>query len=109
MDTFYRATWHQFWFSLRSGEPLGLLDSSYLEDYSGQDGQITLRHLETGTGYPILLAEVPPTEEPGPHEVFRGWLPLDALPDGPFQVQGRVRDPAGNATILGAVAAPIGT
>jgi hypothetical protein len=108
MTEFLRETFTTLWITLRSDEPLGILDSQYLENYDGMDGYVTIEHLVTGQRFDVPMAELP-TETPGvPHDVFRGAIGLSGLPDGEFEIRGRVRDPQGNYTILGAVASPFG-
>lgn len=108
MTEFLRDTFTTLWMTLRSDEPLGILDSQYLENWDGLDGYITIEHLSTGQRFDVPMVEVP-TETPGvPHDVFRGAIGLSSLPDGEFEMRGRVRDPYGNYTILGAVQNPYG-
>lgn len=104
---FNRDTYTSLWLTLRSDEPLGLLDSSYLEDETGLRGYLTIRH-SSGQSWQMPMSELP-TETPNiPHDVFTGSLPLSSLPNGDFQIRGRVRDLTGNHTILSSVANPIG-
>jgi hypothetical protein len=107
MPTFYRGPFTELWITLRSDEVLGVLDSDYLEDYFGADGQVTLRY-QDGTFYTVLMNEV--TEEtPGvAHDVFTGPVDLSTIPDGIYTIQGRVRDVVGNYTILDEVETPLG-
>lgn len=107
MPTFYRGLFTEMWVTLRSDEVLGVLDSDYLEDYFGTDGQVTLRY-QDGTFYNVLMNEVP-EETPGvAHDVFTGPVDLSIIPDGIYTIQGRVRDIIGNYTILDEVENPIG-
>lgn len=105
---FNRSGYTELWITLSSNEVLGILDSGYLEDYDGTDGQVSLYHAATSTRLAVPMNEL--TEEtPGiPHDVFSGFVTLAGLSDGLWAVQGRVRDVAGNYTILGAVANPLG-
>lgn len=99
MAIFHRGAWSQLWLTLSSNESLGVLDSDYLEDFDGIDRQVSLLHLASGTRYPVLMTES--SQEAAPHEVFAGWVALDLLPDGQYQIQGLVRDLSGNYTVLG--------
>jgi hypothetical protein len=104
---FYRGDFTLLWLTLSSNEALGVLDNSYLEDYSGTDGQVSLYHVETDTRQAVLLTESVP-DELTPHEVFTGFVDLTTLPDGTYRVEGRVRDVIGNYAILSEIAAPTG-
>lgn len=107
MPTFYRGLFTELWITLRSDEVLGVLDSDYLEDYFGTDGQVTLRY-EDGSFYTVLMNEVP-EETPGiAHDVFTGPIDLNTIPDGIYTIQGRVRDVVDNYTILNEVENPFG-
>lgn len=108
MTTIYRGQFSTLWITLQANETLGLLDSGYLEDYYGNDGQVSLYHLETDTHYPILMTEQAAETPLIPHDVFRGQASLAGLPNGDFEVRGRCRDTSGNYSILGAVQSPIG-
>lgn len=107
MPNFYRGNYTQLWLTLRSDEILGLLDSDYLEDYNGVDGQISVV-LPNNTIMPVLMADVPAETPLIPHDTFTGALELADLPNGHYTVRARVRDTLGNYTIIGAVANPIG-
>jgi hypothetical protein len=107
MPTFPRSHFTELQITLTSNEVLGILSSDYLEDYFGVDNQITLRH-ESGTRYSVLMNEVISETPSIPHDVFTGYASLSVLPDGDYFIEGRVRDIAGNYTILGAVDSPIG-
>ncbi len=104
----YRGGMTTLWIKLQASEQLGLLSSDYLQDYFGNDGQVTLYHVESDTSFPLVMSEVV-TESPTiPHDVFQGPIGIDTLPDGNFEVRGRVRDTADNYTILSAVQSPAG-
>jgi hypothetical protein len=105
---FYRSQYTELWITLSSDEVLGVLDSSYIEDYFGVDGQITLRH-ENGTPYTVLMNELSSETPNIPHDVFTGLADLDSIPDGNYYIEGRVRDVIGNYTILHAVENPLGS
>ena len=105
---FYRSTFATLWIRLQSNESLGLLDSDYIEDYHGADGQITLHHVDTATDYPVLMSPVPDETPQIDHDVLRGPVTLSTLPDGLYQIRGRVRDTSGNYTILSDFATPTG-
>lgn len=108
MTVFYRQNFSQLWIKLQSNEALGVLDSDYLEDYFGVDGQVSLLHVPTGQRFAVLMVEVPQETPAVPHDVFQGYRFLSALPDGEYQVQCRVRDVLGNYTVVGDVASPRG-
>ena len=104
MTTFRRAEWSQLWIQLTADEPLGILDSSYLEDFNGTDGQVSLLHVKTGTRHSVLMAPVPSDSQIN----FRGFILGNALANGKYAIQGRVRDLVGNLSIMGAVSTPAG-
>ena len=106
--TFYRAAHTTLWLTIQSNESLGVLDSDYIEDYHGADGQLTLHHVATTTDYPVLMAPQPDQTPLIPNDVFRGPVTLATLPDGDYELRGRVRDVTGNYTILSAFASPQG-
>lgn len=91
-----------------SDEELGILDTTYLEDYTGIDGQLTLYHVSSDWAYDILMAEVA-GGGPYDHDHFEGSRSASAMPLGAYEIRGRVRDIAGNYTILSAFQTPLGT
>lgn len=93
---FYRGTYTQLTITITSNEVLGILDTDYVEDYYGVDGQITLYHPASGVRYPILMTAIIPETQ------FRGYFSLATAPLGRYEVQGRVRDKVGNYTVIGA-------
>lgn len=94
---FNRGTFTEIWFRLASNEALGILDTDYIEDYYGVDGQLTLVHLETLSEYPILMS---PTVDAVQGNILAGFKLLAGLDDGNYVLKGRVRDVLGNYTIL---------
>jgi hypothetical protein len=105
---FYRESYSQMGVKLSSNEALGILDSGYLEDYDGSDGQLTLYHEATATRYSLLMTELPSATPTIAHDVFQGYFALAGKPDGRYQFQGRLRDVAGNYTVLNEIANPSG-
>ncbi len=108
MIAFYRSSFTAMFLRLTSNEELGILDSDYLEDYFGNDGQISLYHVATDTRYPVVMTELPAETPAIDHDVFQGMITLTSIPDGLYQLQCRVRDTGGNYRIIGAVQSPIG-
>lgn len=104
MTTFYRGTFQELWLTLSSDEPLGILDTDFLEDWSGKDGSVSLLHVSSGLRVSVPMAPVPMDSRVN----FKGWLALAGLPDGRYSIQGRMRDLQGNITILGDYCAPKG-
>lgn len=103
---FYRAAYSTMFVDLGANEELGLLDTDYVEDHAGVDGQITLYHRATDTRYTFPVVAVP-GQTPGiPNDYFRAAVTLAGIPDGVFAIEGRVRDLVGNETLL--VEAPVG-
>lgn len=101
MFTFYRKNFSEIWIRIISNETLGLLDSSFVQDYDGIDGQVTLRNLDSGQKYTVLVSEAVEETPEKPHDILVGFYSLASLPDGNYEVQGRVRDKAGNYSIVG--------
>lgn len=109
ISQFPRANYSQVAITITANEELGTPDPNYLQDYNGNDGLLTLLHEATGVRYPLLMGEVPAETPDIPHDVFRGYFMLTGRPNGLYWLQGRIRDVAGNYTILGAIANPNGT
>jgi len=97
MTTFFRGTFQELWLTLSSNEPLGILDTDYLEDWFGQDGRVSLLRLPAGQRFQVPMALAPSDSRVN----FKGWIGLSGLPNGTYSIQGRVRDLLGNVTILG--------
>jgi hypothetical protein len=106
---FLRQAYTELWITLTSNEVLGILDSDYLEDYYGTDGQITLHNLTTGERIPVLMTEVFTTTPEIPHDVFTGFIELAPLTNGEYQIEGRVKDVFNHHTIIGEVQNPFGS
>jgi hypothetical protein len=101
---FRRGQFSSVVITLTSDEPLGLLDSSFIEDDTGLDGYLTLYHVGSAQRWQMPMVALP-LETPGTvNDVFTGSLPLSGLPNGTFQLRGRVRDLAGNYSTLGSSA-----
>lgn len=90
MSVFRRGLYSEISFTFTSLEPLGLLETAYLEDSSGVDGQVTLDG-PGGLRLPLLI-----TGLDGGNANFRAFLPLAGLPDGAYMISGRAQDVAGN-------------
>ncbi len=108
MSTVYRGAFATLWITLQANETLGILDSDYLEDYFGNDSQVSLYHVDSGTHYPVLMLDQPLATPLIPYDVFKGQAAMASLPDGAYQVRGRCRDVGGNYTILSTVQTPLG-
>lgn len=109
MLVFRRTGFSELWITIQSEEPLGLLDTGYIENYFGVDGQLTLRKMADDTRISFAMAEDVSQTPTIPHDVFTGFIDLSALDDGIYRVEGRVRDNVGNYRILSEVQAPFGT
>jgi len=108
MPTIYRGGMTTLWLTLQSNEQLGILDTDYIEDYYGNDGQVSLYHINTDTHYPVVMV-AQPAQTPGvDNDVFTGSYLFSLLPDGDYEIRGRVRDVVGNYTILSAFQTPAG-
>lgn len=94
---FYRNTYSQVAITITSNEVLGKLDTDYIEDYYGVDGQITLYHPDTNTRYPVLITAIVAARQ------FIGYFNLANKPLGRYEIQGKVQDMVGNVTIIGSV------
>ena len=104
----YRGVFSTLWLTLASNEVLGILDTGYLEDFFGADGQVTVHHIEGGTDYPVVMVEQPAQTPGTANDVFMGQLALASIPDGHYEIRGRCRDTGGNYSILGSVDSPLG-
>ncbi len=94
---FNRGDFTEVWFRLESNEALGILDTDYIEDYYGTDGQLTLVNTETLTEYPVLMS---PSVDAVSGDILIGYHSLNSLGNGEYVLKGRVRDVLGNYTIL---------
>ncbi|MBL4838398.1 MAG: hypothetical protein JKY34_12560 [Kordiimonadaceae bacterium] len=108
MSTVYRGAFATLWITLQANEALGILDADYLEDYFGNDSQVSLYHIASDTHYPVLMLDQPLVTPLIPYDIFKGQMAMASLPDGAYQVRGRCRDVGGNYTILSAVQSPLG-
>jgi hypothetical protein len=100
---FWREEFAEIELVLSSLEPLGVLDTIYLEDAFGLDGYISLHHVSSGVNVSVPMSPI------GTGNVnFRGFVLLSSLQNGVYQIRGRVRDEWGNHTILSAVNNPAG-
>ena len=104
----YRGTFDILWLTLASNEALGILDTDYLEDYFGADGQVTVHHVGGATDYPVVMVGQPDQTPGTPNDVFMGQLSLTTVPNGNYEIRARCRDVSGNYSILNSVAAPSG-
>lgn len=109
MQTFLRLNYSDLWITLSSNEALGILDSDYIEDYFGVQGQISLRNVTSGVRVPVLMNELTSETLEIAQDVFSGVVPLASLADGLYEIEGRVRDVVGNFLILTQVQNPYGT
>ena len=96
---FYRGAFTTLHVLIRVSEPLALLETGFVEDFYGVDDQLTLYHLESRRRFELLMTNTPEGN-------LEGYYSLDALPNGVFEVQGRMKDALGNATIFNAVETP---
>ncbi len=103
---FNKLHYNEIWITLSSNEELGILDSGYLEDYFGVDGQITLINESTLVRTQVLMNEVNISSLP--HDVFTGHVSSNSLPVGFYHIEARVRDVVGNYSIIGEVSSPFG-
>lgn len=111
MQTFFKQNYSQMWVTLRSDETLGLLDSDYVEDFHGVDGQVSLWNTVTDERIPVLMNVVTGVDDPTPSipfDVFTGVVDILDLPLGIYHIQGRVRDAFSHYTILSEVETPFG-
>jgi hypothetical protein len=91
---FNRLNFTELWLTLDSNETLGVLDTDYIEDYYGVDGQLTLVKQGTLEEYPVLMN---PSND---NTKLSGFIELSSLANGDYILKGRVRDIVGNYTIL---------
>jgi hypothetical protein len=109
MLIFYRAQSTELWITIKSNEPLAVLDSGRVEDYFGVDGQLTLHNMDTGTRTAFLVTEDTEITPSIAYDAYTGFVDLTTTPDGIYQVEGRVRDGLGNYRILSDFQNPNGT
>jgi hypothetical protein len=105
---FYRDQFAEINLTIRSDEPLGILDADYLENETGIDGYLTLIHVSSSQCWEIPMVTQPLETPSVPHDVFTGFQSTATLPNGVFEIRGRVRDIAGNYTILSSISNPNG-
>jgi hypothetical protein len=106
---FNRESFTQLWITIRSNESLAILNSGYVEDYFGVDGQLTLHNMTDGTRISFVMNEDIDETPSIPHDVFSGFLDLTTLDNGLYRIEGRVRDGLGNYRILSDFQSPNGT
>jgi hypothetical protein len=106
---FHRTGFDELWITITSNETLSVLDTAYVEDYFGVDGQLTLHNMTTDVRTPFVMTEDIDETPLTPHDVFIGVVDLTGLPDGTYRVEGRVRDILGNYRILSDFFDPLGT
>ena len=100
MTVFYKENFTNMTVRLAFSEELAILDTDYIEDYSGTDGQILMYRLADGAGYVLPMSHVP-AETPGvDFDVFEGTIVLNTIPTGRYELRGRVVDTLGNYTII---------
>jgi hypothetical protein len=109
MLVFNRQSYSELWITIQAGESLSVLDSGYIEDYFGTDGQLTLRNMADDTRISFAMTEDVDETPFVSHDVFTGFVDLTVLPDGIYRVEGRVRDSLGNYRILSDFQNPSGT
>lgn len=96
----YRSGYQDLILALETGEGLGVLDTGYLQDYFGVAGQLTLFHLASATAFAVPMSSLPAG--------FQGSYPFALLPNGSYEVRGRVRDTEGYYSILSSLVNPVG-
>ncbi len=109
MLVFQRRNFTELWIKIQSNEVLGILDSDYIEDYYGIDGQLTLYRIDTEERTPVMMNEVTDETVSIPHDVFTGFIDLTTTPNGEYRLEGRIRDLLGNYRVLSEVETPYGT
>lgn len=90
-----------------SDEELGILDTGYIEDFYGVDDFLTLKHVDTGEEFSIIMANVD-NGGPVPNDHLEGTRDATVMPLGDYEIRGRVVDVVGNVTILTTFQNPIG-
>lgn len=94
MNIFYREAYDQAVITIQSNEIIGSFDSSFVEDYYGIEGQLSLMR-SSGLRSPLLVSWVDTD-----HTAIRAWIPLNTIANGVYELQGRVRDVVGNYTVF---------
>jgi hypothetical protein len=106
MHVIYRNGYTNLNLTIVSNETMGILDTERVEDYNGINGCLTLYHQSSGMSYQIAMSNEPSITPHIPFDVFRGSYLLSALPDGLYEVRGRMSDLAGNYAILSSFGSP---
>ena len=109
MIVFNRQNYTEIGFIVRSNKSLSILQTDYIEDYFGVDGQLTLRYMVNDTRIAIPMQEDVAITPAIPHDAFSGFIDLTTLPDGIYRVEGRVKDEFNHYTILSGFQTPLGT
>lgn len=91
---------------LTSDEPLGSLGDALIQDVFGTSGQLSLYHSGSDTTYALLMVPDDAATPDVPDDVLVGSYPLSSLPNGSYELRGRVRDDLGNVTVLGSYEGP---
>lgn len=105
---FYRSEFNEVVFTLKSNEQLGLLNTSYIQDFYGNDGFVSIQNKSTKIIYQIEVKEVTAATPNTPNDAFRGVAPLSLFPNGNYRILCRLKDLLGNYSIIGEVSSPFG-
>lgn len=109
MQTFFRHVYTELVITLQADSSLGLLDGGgFIEDYFGNDNQVTFHNLDTNSRTAVFIAEDVEITPDTPHDVFTAVIDLSSIADGLYRVEGRARDIAGNYTIISDFSSPSG-
>jgi len=103
MTVFYKENYSDLTVRLSFTEELAILNTDYIQDYSGVDGQILLYRLSDGSNWPLAMTHVPAATPTVDFDVFEGTITLNTIPDGRYELRGRVVDTLGNYTIISAI------
>lgn len=90
---FYRGNFTQIAIALQTNEMLGIFETDYIEDVSGNDGQLSIVSVATGINTPLVVG-LESNESSG--SLIRGRINLSSISNGFYLLQGRVKDTIGN-------------
>jgi hypothetical protein len=98
---FYRGTFTHLLIRLESSVAIGVLDVTYVQDYFGANGQLTIQHLDSGQRFvvPMVVAG---------DDKLQGTILFADIPNGDYQIQGRIRNTSDEYFILTVVQTPLG-
>ena len=90
-----------------ASEELAVLDTDYIENKAGVDGQLTFVHVDSGQTFSIIMGLVD-NQDGISNNYFEGLRAVSDMPLGDYQICGRVVDKGRNYLILSDFDSPNG-